>query len=819
MRSPHLHESTSLPPTSQGARRPWQRNRGGQRRTAWSPTFPPPSRRRANSRQACQEPGCIGLRLGSVTPVWAEFATPSSMAQQQQHHRGHAGSGDGSPRARRWGRQQMEPLVDLEIMSVAARVHVDNDASFLLSSPTSSVAASTSVIIRTSTATEAAASVLGATTANTATTSTAAARPTASCPGSASAIASCVSAGGIGGGDSSSSMAARHPHLVQLQLNVGHGHHGHHHHHRHHRPQRSLGKLDDAGSEGHIQDEPAPHNRRHGLRLFDNYLWPDQRPSSYPNHQPRSSRGNSKAPVHAPPKNVRASSDEASACIDSLASSVAMTRDEFEALPPTIQRKYFSTLERLRFARNAHAFDNPVAGVEPSHRRSPSPSTREEDEIQPTPLRLGFGSDELDNAPHRRSQLNYKPVRLNAHPAESRRIQRHRSCDQLASHHRCQSVILDATDEAYMRIGKRQSKTLSRDGPFDAPTTLQPAAKMHSSTADRAKRSPDVKKTADSIYDSFRWLEEEEELDLRLYLDDYHYNLREEVSAPSNHRRPSFRRHLSINKLPFGGGRMSGTVGRPATKDAAMSPTFVGSPTCSVSRSPSHVRRRPRALSLMSPNKQTLPDASAVSAAMDPAASHYQDPDARMKLRVYLASPHKFDEAIEFGFPSIDEVHGKENETHEKPGSCQGTPKLRTFLEDDISSMYSEASAADPESPRTPEAVEKQLPARPTRASQDPGATPKVDYAQAPASSREMTLRMTLTRPDLRAHEDQMYGWQKSPVGRMSQTRDEPHLPLPYAREGNSKEIIERHFAAMDQEDLANENGVVRRFWNRVRRT
>lgn len=338
------------------------------------------------------------------------------------------------------------------------------------------------------------------------------------------------------------------------------------------------------------------------------------------------------------------------------------------------------------------------------------------------------------------------------------------------------------------------------------------------SASDQAKRSPDLNKTADSMYDSFRWLEEDDELDLRLYLDDYHFNLREDVPAPSKHRRPSFRRHLSINKLPFGG-RVSGTLSRPATKDAPMSPTFMSSPTSSVPGSPGHVRRRSRALSLISSNKQTVPDASTISAATDPAASHYQDPDARMKLRVYLASPHKFDEAIEFGFPSIDEVQGKENKTHKRLGSCQETPRLRTFLEDDISSMYSEASAADPESPRTPEAVEKQLPARAARASQDPGATPKVDYAQAPASSREMTLRMTLTRPDLRAHEDQIYGWQRAPAGRKSQTRDEPLSPPPYARDGNSKESIERQFAAMDQEDLANDSGVVRRFWNRVRRT
>ncbi|POR36556.1 Uncharacterized protein TPAR_03217 [Tolypocladium paradoxum] len=727
----------------------------------------------------------------------------------------------------------MKSFLDLEttppasissFLLAGARVHVDdNDASFLLSSPRSSVAAST--IIMTDTAMAAAAAVVpgAATASTTATTTSTSATTSCSSSAIASPAASSVGTGSRGGSTSSStSVPASHRRRHSVQPNLRHQHHPRH--------QRFLDKLDDDdddddGDEGRAQDEPPVRNRRHryqhSLRLLDNYLWPDQRPSSSPpNHQPRSwSRSNSKSPVQNTTKYLRASSDEPAPTIDSLASSMAMTRDEFEALPPTIQRKCFSTLERLRFAQNPDGFDNLCAGIEPSHRRSPSPPHREEDEIRPPRPRLGFRLDELDNAAHRRSELSYKPVRVFPSPAERLRIQRHQSYDQLASHRRRQSVILDATDEAYIRIGKRQSKAPSSDGSLDSRTPLQPAARMHSSTGDQTKRSPDLKKTADSIYDSFRWLEDDDELDLRLYLDDYHFNLREEVPAPSKHRRPSFRRHLSINKLPFGG-RVSCTLSRPATKEAAMCPKFMSSPTSSVAGSPGHVRRRSRALSLISPNRQAVPDASTVSTATDPAASHYQDPDARMKLRVYLASPHKFDEAIEFGFPSIDEVHGKENETQKRLGCCQEAPKLRTFLEDDQSSMYSEASAADPESPRTPEAVEKQLPARPARASQDPGATPKVDYAQAPASSREMTLRMTLTRHDLRAHEDQIYGWQKPPVvGRRSQARDEPLSPLPYAREGNSKESIERQFTAMDREDLAHDSGVVRRFWNRVRRT
>jgi hypothetical protein len=199
-----------------------------------------------------------------------------------------------------------------------------------------------------------------------------------------------------------------------------------------------------------------------------------------------------------------------------------------------------------------------------------------------------------------------------------------------------------------------------------------------------------------------------------------------------------------------------------------------------------------------------------------------------MKLRVYLASPHKFDEAVEFGFPSIEEVSSNDKPIYrgsssQPPRSTSALGKSHDLIEDDKSSIYSdEASSEEPESPRTPELMEKPTAAKTTRTSHDGDATPnRADFSPAPATSREMTLRMTLTRSDLRADEDQIYGWQKVSNGRKSYARDEPLSPVSVTtpREAHSKESIERQFAAMDQEDmLANDSGVVKRFWNRVRR-
>ncbi|GJN83795.1 hypothetical protein PLIIFM63780_007344 [Purpureocillium lilacinum] len=559
------------------------------------------------------------------------------------------------------------------------------------------------------------------------------------------------------------------------------------------------------------------HRYQHSVRRGDHDTRPDRCPSSPPGEQQslqtwnRSKKGQSVS-------NITHTSSEESSYIgtDYAAPSTAMTREQFEALPATVQRKYFSTLERLRFAQDPHPHPRnvPHPPFEPhsAHHRAVSAS-REGDARRP-PLRFGFSTDELDDAPHRRSQLSRQPVRVYDDPTGRLAIERQQSAEPLAPLRRRKSVILDATDEAYLRIGKRKSQNFKLETLSNQSSELQPADDMFS-TRSQAREPAEFKKTRESLYDSFRWLEEDDDLDLRLYLDDYHMNLREEVPVPTKNWRPSFRRHLSISKRPFG--RASVSLSRPATKDSNMAPLLMGSPIGSTPGSPGHARRRSRALSLMSSNKQSARSDS--PPAIDPAASHYQDPDARMKLRVYLASPHKFDEAIEFGFPSIDEVQDKENSVRAGTHSRAEAHRLRTFLEDDASSVYSEASIAEPESPKTPETLDKQLRVRSARVSQDPPTEHKLDYAQAPASSREMTLRMTLTRSDLRAGDEQIYGWQKRHATRRSQTRNEPHSPPPFSSDGNSKESIERQFAAMDQEYLASDNGVVKRFWNRMRRT
>jgi len=148
---------------------------------------------------------------------------------------------------------------------------------------------------------------------------------------------------------------------------------------------------------------------------------------------------------------------------------------------------------------------------------------------------------------------------------------------------------------------------------------------------------------------------------------------------------------------------------------------------------------------------------------------------------------------------------------------------------------------ADPDSPKTPQAFDSKLGTRagrplrllstePPHFGEGGGGGTFMDgvggYAQAPASSREMTLRMTLTRPDLRANEDQIYGWQGSQgfqPGRKSTTLAHPGMDnmntATYIGEGANKESLEKMGANFDQWGPSpTDKGVMKRIWNRVRR-
>ncbi|KAK7521672.1 hypothetical protein IWZ03DRAFT_99247 [Phyllosticta citriasiana] len=174
--------------------------------------------------------------------------------------------------------------------------------------------------------------------------------------------------------------------------------------------------------------------------------------------------------------------------------------------------------------------------------------------------------------------------------------------------------------------------------------------------------------------------------------------------------------------------------------------------------------------------------------ANEPYAKHYQDPETRSKLREYLASTQKFDEVVEYGFPSSKQPVDRSTEApRSDPYARLASRDVQTFLRDDavsfLSSSYDDesdeenSSVADMDAPMTPldhdEGFRAQLPDSNKSSMDSRGGASQPwrpngsheshlnPFSQS-LGNREMTLRMTLTRPELRADETELYGWQQS---------------------------------------------------------
>lgn len=313
------------------------------------------------------------------------------------------------------------------------------------------------------------------------------------------------------------------------------------------------------------------------------------------------------------------------------------------------------------------------------------------------------------------------------------------------------SVILDAADELFHR----------RCSPPDLPLSSRPHTSYLPDTTDGRSFLDDTDSDTDPLetregnmanysLDKFPWLDDEEpELDLRI--DDYHNAIAQTAQRQSQiQQRPSFRRNLSLSTLSLR--RSSITSGQADKHVVGRSPT----PTLN------HRSSVLPPLSPLSPQHRSKASISSI----DPRATHYQDPAARMKLRVYLGSASKFDEAIEFGFPSLQD---KSRLQHERPKT---SPRLtnesgRTFLTDDTPSLLGDNASSNDEvetglDPRTPEDAEFRIHRKSQQTSSERmGLKPQVtriandQYAHSNTLDREMTIHMTLTRPDLRTPEQQ----------------------------------------------------------------
>lgn len=295
--------------------------------------------------------------------------------------------------------------------------------------------------------------------------------------------------------------------------------------------------------------------------------------------------------------------------------------------------------------------------------------------------------------------------------------------------------VVDAADRALLKFEKaRRRAACSNDSVARPAGNRQRSASLFAvpSMASSSTELPDSAiEMSHSILDSFRWLDED---DLDLSLDNYHRHIAQaarQTPRPScPNRMPSFRRTLSFTRNR---GATSAAGHRTGTSQSATAPFFDQVIRPTHSRHVSH------------------PSTSSI----DPEAQYYQDPEARLKLRVYLASPQKFDEAIEFGFPSLKDKENSANPTQtlkptydldKRASLLSHSTQGWTFFDDQATSydfdFVSDALDHNKEATTHLRKVSTEV--------RRPQPLQPLQSGNATGRRREMTLKMTLTRPDLR---------------------------------------------------------------------
>ncbi|KAL3470078.1 hypothetical protein BJX99DRAFT_240138 [Aspergillus californicus] len=244
----------------------------------------------------------------------------------------------------------------------------------------------------------------------------------------------------------------------------------------------------------------------------------------------------------------------------------------------------------------------------------------------------------------------------------------------------------------------------------------------------------------DSLYDSFRWLDEDTDLDLSL--DNYQQQMANSSPCLPPRRGPSFKRTLSFNSV---------NLSRKPISLASYGGAPISSPSVETQSVLANIVSRRSSISRPSSRNKPRHMPQSSTSSIDPSAQYFHDPEARLKLRVYLASPQNFDEAIEFGFPSLKENGSGNNEPNP-------SPPLRgfkgTFLDDgdDDASVRDDQKESCPNISRLSYVLENpQEPQDPMIDDNRQSGPQSEQNPQRNQNSREMTLRMTLTRPDLRA--------------------------------------------------------------------
>ena len=377
--------------------------------------------------------------------------------------------------------------------------------------------------------------------------------------------------------------------------------------------------------------------------------------------------------------------------------------------------------------------------------------------------------------------------------------------EQLLLSARRPSTVLDVSNKPFYNLG-------GRGGNRSLPS-LHSCDSDHTSAYDSEDESVEEKLVEssrgmdDSIVDTFEWLNHG---NLDLSLDDYHIHVAEEsrceppkpIALPGYHH--GYAHGRLVTAMPPGLPSLKQSLTelnkRSESRSWSQSPQWHSEPSSAITEAPrspaltpGSALRRSTSQSILARNiplfkrstqRSTSHDQPLVPAIDSPAA-HVSDPAARLKLRMYLASAAKFDEALEFGFPSHSTVVAQmpASKRPSTTSSCQPPHPhmaaldeageefldarrhaahlnellLQTTSDSDGSrgrpSLSLTATSHDDYSPLTPSFDTEVGPGM----GKGMRLPPLSSAGECDIGAREMTLRMTLTRKDLRADERLLY--------------------------------------------------------------
>ena len=399
---------------------------------------------------------------------------------------------------------------------------------------------------------------------------------------------------------------------------------------------------------------------------------------------------------------------------------------------------------------------------------------------------------------------------------------------------RKEDVILDAADEKFYKLGEKLgNRSLpSLESSYTGPSTVESIDLDDCSSI----FSEDYAMESESLLDSFRWLD----TDLDLSLDDYHVHLVDTQDKKANIH-GALRKQKSFAGTSLKTARSSSFASRKSIEHwgSGWAPTEVPPlprtfSTSRATRKPSSSQEDPFPATrehhasapataekwgsgwAPNPTMATTSHDDAVPAT-NAGPTHYLNPEARLKLKLYLASPSKFDEALEFGFPSLaSPPAGRPSTSSRRPSIATARsvrvhkpPKQKdysgspTFLDDsttttasvepsnpdltrrlDLSSSKSGVSTpvahdqvSSLETPVNfsldsfqPSSLSTSQPHDQQHDQSDPHTQvrqlDREPYLRA-WPGREMTLRMTLTRPELRTNDSIIYPTQPETTPRI----------------------------------------------------